>query len=119
MDKPGSSPNRRKYSRVNVPLSVVLHTSRGTVKGEIWDIGPAGAFILCDRRPTMEETVLILFAGGQGHAPVTIKGRVVRSSAGGVGVQFVGLSDRGRRFLNQVVTDSFREEFGNRFVGRR
>ena len=110
---------RRQYSRVNSPLSIVLHTSEGPVNGEIWDIGPGGAFILCERQPAIEESVGIIFAGGQSADSVTIKGRVVRLTGEGVGVQFVELSDGERRFLNQVVTDSFRVEFGDSFVRRR
>jgi PilZ domain len=110
---------RRHYSRVNSPLSVVLHTSQGPVNGEIWDIGPGGAFILCEWKPDIAETVGIIFAGGQSDDSVTIEGRVVRSTAQGVGVQFVEPSDREQRFLNEVVTDSFRAEFGERFVKRR
>jgi c-di-GMP-binding flagellar brake protein YcgR len=110
---------RRHYSRVNVPLPVVLHTSQGPVNGEIWDIGPGGAFILCERKPGIDETVVIVFAGGQGDDSVTIEGRMVRSTEEGIGVQFVELSERERRYLNQVVTDLFRVEFGDRFVGRQ
>jgi hypothetical protein len=110
---------RRRYSRVNSPLSVVLHTSQGPVNGEIWDIGPGGAFILCEWKPVIEETVGIFFGGGQSDDSVTIKGRVVRSTAQGLGVQFIELSDGERRFLNQVVTDSYRVEFGDRFVRRK
>jgi len=111
--------DRRYYSRVNVPLPVVLHTSQGPVDGEIWDMGPGGAFILCERKPGVEETVVLVFAGGQGDGAVTIKGRMVRSTKEGIGVEFVELSEREQRFLNQVVTDSFRVEFGDRFVRRR
>lgn len=110
---------RRHYSRVNVPLSVVVHTSQGPVNGEIWDIGPGGAFILCERKPAIQETVLIILPAGQSHDSVTIEGSVVRSTKEGIGVQFVELSDGERRFLNQVVTDSFRVEFGDRFVRRK
>ena len=119
MDESSPTPNRRKYSRVNVPLPVILHTSQGPVNGEIWDIGPGGAFILCERKPGIEETVVIVFAGGQGDDSVTIEGRMVRSTEEGIGVQFVKLSDRERRYLNQVVTDLFRVEFGDRFVRRK
>ncbi|HVO82815.1 MAG TPA: PilZ domain-containing protein [Syntrophobacteria bacterium] len=119
MDESGTPPNRRTYSRVNVPLSVVLHTSLGPVNGEIWDVGPGGAFILCEGKPAIGETVGIVFTGGQIDDSVTIKGSVVRSTMEGVGVQFVGLSDGEQRFLNQVVTDSFRVEFGKRFVRKR
>ena len=111
--------DRRYYSRVNVPLPVVLHTSQGPVNGEIWDIGPGGAFILCEPKPGIEETVVLVFVGGQGHDSVTIKSRMVRSTKEGIGVQFVELSEREQRFLNQVVTDSFRVEFGDRFVRRK
>ena len=110
---------RRHYSRVNSPLAVVLHTSEGQVGGEIWDIGPGGAFILCEWKPGVAETVGIIFTGDESDDSFTITGRVVRSTAEGVGVQFVDLSDGERRFLNQVVTDSFRVEFGNRFVRGR
>lgn len=110
---------RRHYSRVNVPLSVVVHTSQGPVNGETWDIGPGGAFILCERKPAIEDTVLIILPGGQSHDSVTIESRVVRSTKEGIGVQFVSLSDGERRFLNQVVTDSSRLEFGDRFVRRK
>jgi hypothetical protein len=34
---------KRHYSRVNFPLSAVLRTPKGPVKGEILDIGPGGA----------------------------------------------------------------------------
>jgi hypothetical protein len=88
------------------------------VHGEIWDIGPGGAFILCERNPGIDEKVGIVFAGGQSGDSVTIEGRVVRSTTDGVGVQFLALSDREQRFLNQMVTDSFRTEFGDRFVRR-
>ena len=110
---------RRHYSRVNSPLSVVLQTSQGPVNGEIWDIGPGGAFILCERKPALAERVGIIFTSGQSDDSVTIEGRVVRSTTEGVGVHFVELSDREQRFLNEVVTDSFRAEFGDRFVKRR
>jgi hypothetical protein len=89
------------------------------VNGEIWDIGPGGAFILCERKPALAERVGIIFTSGQSDDSVTIEGRVVRSTTEGVGVQFVELSDREQRFLNEVVTDSFRAEFGDRFVKRR
>ena len=110
---------RRHYSRVNVPLPVVLDTSQGPVNGEIWDIGPGGAFILCERKPGIEETVVLVFAGGQGDDSVTIEGRIVRSTEEGIGVQFLELSEGERRFLNQVVTDLLRVEFGDRFVKRK
>jgi PilZ domain len=100
-------------------MSVVLHTSEGLVNGDIWDIGPGGVFILCERQPAGEERVGITLTGGQSAESVTIEGRVVRSTAEGVGVQFVELSDGERRFLNQVVTDWFRVEFGDSFVRRR
>jgi len=111
--------DRRYYSRVNVPLAVVLHTSQGLVRGEIWDIGPGGAFILCEPVPGIEETVILVFVGRHFDDSVTIKARTVRSTKEGIGVQFVELSERERRFLNQVVTDSFRVEFGDRFVRKR
>jgi hypothetical protein len=65
------------------------------------------------------ESVVIAFAEGRGADAVRIKGRVVRSTTKGIGVQFMELSERERRFLNQVVTDSFRVEFGDRFVRRK
>jgi len=123
MNDPRHFTDRRQASRVNAALPIVLHTSKWSLEAEIRDIGPGGAFILCKQKPDLDETILISFKAeptweppDSAEEPVRIKARVVRTTAEGFAVQFVELSDAEQRFLYQVVTDSFRVEFGETFV---
>jgi c-di-GMP-binding flagellar brake protein YcgR len=126
MDDPRPFIDRRRFSRVNAALPIIVHASRWSLEAEIRDIGPGGAFILCRQKPGLDETILISFKAEPTWEPtdpadklVTIKARVIRTTAEGFAVQFVELSDAEQRFLYQVVTDSFRVEFGDRFASDR
>ena len=127
MNDPRPFTDRRQASRVNASLPIVLHTSQWSLEAEIRDIGPGGAFILCKQKPGLAETILISFKAepttceppDSAEEAVRMKARVVRTTAEGFAVQFVDLSDTEQRFLYQVVTDSFRVEFGETFVRNR
>jgi hypothetical protein len=126
MNDPRPSADRRQASRVTAALPIVVHTSRWSLEAEIRDIGPGGAFILCKDKPGLEETILISFRGeptwepaNLADEPIKIKGRVIRTTAEGFAVRFVDLSDPEQRFLYQVVTDSYRIEFGEKFANNR
>jgi hypothetical protein len=126
MKDPRPFADRRQASRVSAALPIVVHTAKWSLEAEIRDIGPGGAFILCKDKPGLEETTLISFQGEPtwepadlADEPVKIKGKVIRTTAEGFAVRFVDLSDTEQRFLYQVITDSYRIEFGEKFADNR
>ena len=111
--------DERGYSRVDVKWAAMMHTTQGPIEGEVNNISPVGAFICCEQQPDPNETFFLIIKVSDEHLFVSATATVSRAKPNGIGVSFIEISDEDQRFLNKLVTDLFRSEFGNKFIKNR
>jgi Tfp pilus assembly protein PilZ len=94
---------------------VTMLTSQTRVKGEIENLSPEGAFILCDEIPPLEGNFLLVMEVPE-HKTMSIRAKVTWStvfeinsgdSLLGVGVQFTNMSEKDRQFLHSTIAKEY------------
>lgn len=98
--------NNRRFSRVIVPLDVVLAADGGvSVTGMLRDIAIQGAFITCE--PILKlgapVQVKILLHGGLEDIPVMARAEVVRREENGLGLHFTEIEIDSVEHLRNII----------------
>lgn len=98
--------NHRRFSRVIVPLDVVLEAGGGvSVTGTLRDIAVQGAFMTCE--PALElgtpVQVRIMLHGGIEDIPVKARAEVVRREENGLGVHFTEIDIDSVEHLRKII----------------
>ena len=80
-------PERRKQRRIPVRIDSFCKSASKSMMGHVSNLSAGGCRVMC-ALPLAEgeEIVLTLYAGQDG--PMTLKGRVVSTSANGFGIKF-------------------------------
>lgn len=98
--------NHRRYSRVIVPLDVILDAGGGvSVAGTLRDVAIQGAFITCE--PILKlgapVQVKIVLHGGIEDIPVMARAEVVRREENGLGIHFTEIDIDSVEHLRNII----------------
>jgi Tfp pilus assembly protein PilZ len=102
---------RRLQPRIEIRWPVTVLTTQTTIEGEIHNLSPSGAFILCKVVPPLESSFFIIIKPTE-RQTISVAGKVVWStrlqtkdnnSSRAVGVQFTNITPGDHRFLNEFV----------------
>jgi hypothetical protein len=83
--------NRRDFSRVKTHIDVELECGDRVVGGRLTDVSMQGVGLACDEKLALQAECLVrLYLGDPRENSLCImaKGKVVRSTEGGIGVEF-------------------------------
>jgi len=98
--------NRRDFSRVETHIAVELECGDRVVGGQLADVSMHGAGLDCDEKlPLQAECLLKLLLGDPRESPVCImtKGKIVRSTEDGIGVDFTEMDLDSYEHLRNLV----------------
>jgi hypothetical protein len=87
------SENRREFTRVHVPIDAELQLEDRVVTAQVTDVSMIGAYLAgCEAIPAGTKCRVVVFLDGRtGRTRIEADGRVARSSAAGIGVEFEDL----------------------------
>lgn len=87
------SENRREFTRVQVPIDAELQLEERVIATQVSDVSMVGAFLAgCEAVAVGTKCRVVIFLDGRtGRTRIEADGRVVRSGASGVGVEFEDL----------------------------
>jgi len=98
--------NRRDFSRVQTHIDVELDCGDKVVCGRLADVSMQGARLVCDEKLPLQAACLAkLFLGDSRESPLCImaKGKVVRSTEDGIGVEFTEIDLDSFEHLRNLV----------------
>jgi c-di-GMP-binding flagellar brake protein YcgR len=104
----------RRFRRVSVRFEIEYSGRSVSGTGTVQNISSTGALIEDADPPLLSGgEVTLRFSIFEDSAPITIRGKVVRETENGFGVEFVEMDPRTRKVLKTAVSKALKRESGS------